>query len=151
MIDQSPIGRTPRSNPVTYIKAFDRFEGLFASTREAERRGYTPGHFSFNIPGGRCETLPGSMARSRWKCNSCRCRADLRRMQGHSLKSGTLEIRYNGLNITRFATYGARSIAFFHAARAWSSGPGGWTMWGSDTCGWDIGPPTLIRRRGAAA
>jgi len=52
MIDQSPIGRTPRSNPVTYIKAFDVIRALFASTREAEKRGYTAGHFSFNIPGG---------------------------------------------------------------------------------------------------
>ncbi len=56
LVDQSPIGRTPRSNPVTYIKAFDIIRDLFARTREAERRGYTPGHFSFNIPGGRCET-----------------------------------------------------------------------------------------------
>src|SRR5215469_14239257 len=59
MIDQSPIGRTPRSNPVTYIKAFDIIRGLFASTREAEKRGYGAGHFSFNIPGGRCETCQG--------------------------------------------------------------------------------------------
>ncbi len=56
MIDQSPIGRTPRSNPVTYIKAFDLIRAVFAATREAEKRGYTAGHFSFGfIPGGRCE------------------------------------------------------------------------------------------------
>ena len=59
MVDQSPIGRTPRSNPVTYIKAFDIVRDLFASTPEAEKRGYTSGHFSFNIPGGRCETCQG--------------------------------------------------------------------------------------------
>src|SRR5262249_40247238 len=59
MIDQSPIGRTPRSNPVTYIKAFDLIRGLFASVRDAEKRGYTAGHFSFNVPGGRCETCQG--------------------------------------------------------------------------------------------
>ena len=59
MIDQTPIGRTPRSNPVTYIKAFDMIRGLFAATREAEKRGYTAGHFSFNVPGGRCEICQG--------------------------------------------------------------------------------------------
>ena len=59
LVDQSPIGRTPRSNPVTYIKAFDLVREAFASTTESDRRGYTAGHFSFNIPGGRCEVCQG--------------------------------------------------------------------------------------------
>jgi excinuclease ABC subunit A len=100
MIDQSPIGRTPRSNPVTYIKAFDTIRGLFASTREAERRGYTAGHFSFNIPGGRCEVCQGDgtvtvemqfLADVELTCEECK---------GTRYKSGILEIRYNGLNIS---------------------------------------------------
>jgi excinuclease ABC subunit A len=99
MIDQSPIGRTPRSNPVTYIKAFDLIRNIFASTREAERRGYTAGHFSFNIPGGRCETCQGSgtvtvemqfLADVELICDEC---------QGTRFKSGVLEILYNGRNI----------------------------------------------------
>jgi excinuclease ABC subunit A len=58
-IDQSPIGRTPRSNPATYIKVFDDIRKVFAQTEEAMIRGYKPGRFSFNIPGGRCENCKG--------------------------------------------------------------------------------------------
>jgi len=99
MIDQSPIGRTPRSNPVTYIKAFDIIRGLFASTKESEKRGYTAGHFSFNVPGGRCETCQGDgtvtvemqfLADVELVCEECK---------GTRFKSAILDVRYNGLNI----------------------------------------------------
>jgi len=99
LVDQSPIGRTPRSNPVTYIKAFDIIRTLFASTGEAERRGYTPGHFSFNVSGGRCETCQGDgtvtvemqfLADVALVCEECR---------GTRFKSSVLEVRYRGLNI----------------------------------------------------
>ena len=116
MIDQAPIGRTPRSNPVTYIKAFDLIRALFASTREAERRGYTPGHFSFNIPGGRCEACQGDgtvtvemqfLADVELVCDECK---------GTRFKSGILEIRYNGLNVNEVLQLTVReAIEFFHA------------------------------------
>ncbi len=99
LVDQSPIGRTPRSNPVTYIKAFDIIRELFASTTEADRRGYTAGHFSFNIPGGRCETCQGDgtvtvemqfLADVELVCEDCK---------GTRFKQSVLDVRYQGLNI----------------------------------------------------
>ena len=59
IIDQSPIGRTPRSNPATYTKVFDEIRSLFANTKLSKERGYKPGHFSFNVKGGRCEACRG--------------------------------------------------------------------------------------------
>jgi excinuclease ABC subunit A len=116
MIDQSPIGRTPRSNPVTYMKAFDAIRSLFASTREAERRGYTAGHFSFNVPGGRCETCQGDgtvtvemqfLADVELVCEECK---------GMRYKSGILEIRYGGYNIHEVLQLTVReAMGVFHA------------------------------------
>ncbi|MDX2179951.1 MAG: excinuclease ABC subunit UvrA [Bryobacteraceae bacterium] len=99
LVDQSPIGRTPRSNPVTYIKAFDQIRELFAATPEAKRRGYTAGHFSFNIPGGRCETCQGDgtvtvemqfLADVELICEDCK---------GTRYKPSLLEIRYKDRSI----------------------------------------------------
>jgi excinuclease ABC subunit A len=99
LVDQSPIGRTPRSNPVTYIKAFDAIRDLFASLPEAKKRGFGPGHFSFNIPGGRCETCQGDgtvtvemqfLADVELICEECK---------GTRYKPTVLEVRYRGKNI----------------------------------------------------
>ncbi|HEX3354939.1 MAG TPA: excinuclease ABC subunit UvrA [Terriglobales bacterium] len=99
LVDQSPIGRTPRSNPVTYIKAFDGIRDLFASLPESKKRGFTAGHFSFNIPGGRCETCQGDgtvtvemqfLADVELVCEECK---------GARYKPQVLEVRYRGKNI----------------------------------------------------
>jgi excinuclease ABC subunit A len=114
LVDQSPIGRTPRSNPITYIKAFDIIRDLFASTPEAERRRYTAGHFSFNVPGGRCETCQGDgtvtvemqfLADVELVCDECK---------GTRYKSGILDIRYRGLNIHEVLQLTVKeALAFF--------------------------------------
>jgi excinuclease ABC subunit A len=99
LVDQSPIGRTPRSNPVTYIKAFDCIRDVFASTPEAQKRGYSSGYFSFNIPGGRCETCSGDgtvtvemqfLADVELTCEDCK---------GTRYKPSLLEVKYKGKNI----------------------------------------------------
>ncbi len=99
LVDQSPIGRTPRSNPATYLKAFDPIREIFASTPDAKKRGYTAGHFSFNIPGGRCEACQGDgtvtvemrfLADVELICEECK---------GTRYKSGILDVRYHGKNV----------------------------------------------------
>jgi excinuclease ABC subunit A len=98
-IDQSPIGRTPRSNPATFSGAFDEIRRVFATTREARLRGYKANRFSFNVKGGRCETCQGHGLRKiemnflpdlYVKCPEC---------QGAQFNRATLEIRYRSLSI----------------------------------------------------
>ncbi len=99
LVDQSPIGRTPRSNPVTYIKAFDEIRSLFAAQPDAKRKGYGPGHFSFNVPGGRCDVCEGDgtvtvemqfLADIELPCEEC---------NGARYKSSILDIKYKNKNI----------------------------------------------------
>lgn len=99
-IDQSPIGRTPRSNPATYTDVFSEIRSLFTLTAEAQIRGYKPGRFSFNVKGGRCETCEGSGVRTiemsflpdvYVECETC---------QGKRFNRETLEIRYKGKSIS---------------------------------------------------
>jgi excinuclease ABC subunit A len=116
MVDQSPIGRTPRSNPVTYTKAFDAIRDLFSSTREAASHSYGAGHFSFNIPGGRCETCEGDgtvtvemqfLADVELVCEECK---------GMRFKPGVLEVRYKGKNIYEVLQMTVReALSFFSA------------------------------------
>jgi len=114
IVDQSPIGRTPRSNPATYLKAFDAVREVFADTPDARRRGFTAGHFSFNVPGGRCETCQGDgtvtvemqfLADVELVCEECR---------GQRFKSSVLEVRYHGKNIHDVLDMTVReALAFF--------------------------------------
>lgn len=99
-IDQSPIGRTPRSNPATYTDVFSEIRSLYTQTPEAMIRGYKPGRFSFNVSGGRCETCEGSGVRTiemsflpdvYVECETC---------QGKRFNRETLEIRYKGKSIS---------------------------------------------------
>jgi len=115
LVDQSPLGRTPRSNPVTYIKAFDAIREVFAETPEARKRRYLPGHFSFNIPGGRCEACQGDgtvtvemqfLADIELVCEECR---------GRRFKSSVLEVRYKGKNIHEVLQLTVREALSFFA------------------------------------
>jgi excinuclease ABC subunit A len=99
LVDQSPIGRTPRSNPVTYIKAFDEIRALFAAQPDSKRKGFTAGSFSFNVPGGRCDVCEGDgtvtvemqfLADIELPCEEC---------NGTRYKSSILDIKYKGRNI----------------------------------------------------
>ena len=100
LIDQQPIGRTPRSNPVTYLKAFDDIRQLFASEREALRQGFAPGHFSFNTPGGRCERCEGSGVEKLEMYFFEDIYAPCEICDGNRFKPAILAIRYRGKTIS---------------------------------------------------
>ena len=99
IVDQSPIGKTPRSNPISYVKGFEHIRDLFANTPQSRARGYKPGYFSFNVPGGRCETCSGEgyvkiemqfLADLYLECDDCK---------GTRYKKETRQVTYRGKNI----------------------------------------------------
>ena len=116
LVDQAPIGRTPRSNPVTYLKAFDPIRELFASTKEAQSQGLKPSHFSFNVPGGRCDACEGEgqvriemqfLADVFLPCEHC---------DGKRFKPEVLDVLYRGRNIDDVLDMTVReALSFFSA------------------------------------
>jgi excinuclease ABC subunit A len=117
LVDQAPIGRTPRSNPVTYLKAFDPIRELFAATKDAKARGLTASHFSFNVPGGRCEACQGEgevrvemqfLADVFVPCDQC---------DGKRFKPQVLEVHYRGRSITQVLDLTVReALTFFSSS-----------------------------------
>ncbi|HTM26479.1 MAG TPA: excinuclease ABC subunit UvrA, partial [Vicinamibacterales bacterium] len=114
LVDQAPIGRTPRSNPVTYLKAFDPIRELFASTKDAKTRGLTASHFSFNVPGGRCEACEGEgevkvemqfLADVFVPCEVC---------ESKRFKPTVLEVKYRGRGVDQVLDMTVReALTFF--------------------------------------
>ncbi|MBN2477023.1 MAG: excinuclease ABC subunit UvrA [Pirellulales bacterium] len=117
MVDQSPIGRSPRSNPVTYLKAFDEIRAVFADTVEARTRNYSAGHFSFNVDGGRCGACQGDgytqidmqfLADVYMKCSQC---------NGTRYCDEILEVTYRGRNIAEVLEMTVREAFTFFRGR----------------------------------
>ncbi|HVW35904.1 MAG TPA: excinuclease ABC subunit A, partial [Pirellulales bacterium] len=117
MVDQSPIGRSPRSNPVTYLKAFDEIRAVFAETVEAKTHNYTASHFSFNVEGGRCSACEGDgyieidmqfLADVYMKCAQC---------QGRRYRREILDVLYRGRNIADVLEMTVREAFSFFRGR----------------------------------
>ncbi|MEZ6116990.1 MAG: excinuclease ABC subunit UvrA [Pirellulaceae bacterium] len=113
LVDQSPIGKSPRSNPVTYIKAFDAIRNVFADTLEARTHNYSAGHFSFNVDGGRCTNCSGDgfvqidmqfLADVYMKCSQC---------QGKRYRKEILDVTYRGKNIADVLEMSIRQAFLF--------------------------------------
>lgn len=113
LVDQSPIGRTPRSNPATYIKAYDAIREVYAATQGSKSKGFGSSHFSFNVPGGRCETCQGSgtvtvemqfLADVELVCEDCR---------GTRFKDEVLAVRYKGKNVAEALELTVREAIYF--------------------------------------
>ncbi len=113
LVDQSPIGRTPRSNPVTYIKTYDAVRELFSQTREAQAKGLDASHFSFNVPGGRCDVCEGDgtvtvemqfLADVELVCEECK---------GTRFKQTVLDVRYRTKNINDVLSMTVREAIHF--------------------------------------
>jgi excinuclease ABC subunit A len=117
LVDQAPIGRTPRSNPVTYLKAFDPIRELFAATKDARSRGLTASHFSFNVPGGRCDACEGEgevkvemqfLADVFVPCEQC---------EGKRFKPQVLEVKYRGRSVDQVLDMTVReALTFFSSS-----------------------------------
>jgi excinuclease ABC subunit A len=113
LIDQQPIGRTPRSNPITYLKAFDEIRQLFSTEREAQRLGLTPGHFSFNATGGRCERCEGSGVEKLEMYFFEDIYAPCEVCEGKRFKSAVLQIRHRGKNVAEVLNMTVEEAASF--------------------------------------
>ncbi len=143
-VDQSPIGRTPRSNPATYTGVFDHIRRLFAETTEAKVRGYLPGRFSFNVKGGRCETCSGDgtikiemnfLPDVYVPCEVC---------HGARYNRETLEVHFKGKTISEVLDMPIEEAAeFFAAVPAICRHLRRWSTSGSATCGSASRRPTL--------
>ena len=117
LVDQAPIGRTPRSNPVTYLKAFDPIRELFAATKDARSHGLTASHFSFNVPGGRCEACEGEgevkvemqfLADVFVPCEQC---------EGKRFKPQVLDVKYRGRGVDQVLDMTVReALTFFSSS-----------------------------------